>query len=110
MNKPQPKPAPTPASNAQAAAPHQQTKAPQSPWFAAKRYGIGWGLPITWQGWLVLGGYLALLLAGGAVVEIASHPWRLPFFLLYVLLLSALLCYICYKKGEKFALRWGGKP
>ena len=20
-------------------------------WFRAKRYGWGWGLPITWQGW-----------------------------------------------------------
>ena len=22
-------------------------------WFPAKSYGFGWGLPITWQGWLV---------------------------------------------------------
>ena len=30
-------------------------------WFAAKRYGYGAGLPIAWQGWLVLAGYLAVL-------------------------------------------------
>ena len=23
-------------------------------WFRAKRYGWGWGLPIAWQGWVVL--------------------------------------------------------
>jgi hypothetical protein len=23
-------------------------------WFPAKRYGWGWGLPVTWQGWAVL--------------------------------------------------------
>src|SRR6266702_3273794 len=23
-------------------------------WFPAKRYGYGWGIPTTWQGWLVL--------------------------------------------------------
>jgi hypothetical protein len=30
-------------------------------WFAAKRYGIGAGLPIAWQGWVVLGVFLAVL-------------------------------------------------
>ena len=31
-------------------------------WFAPKRYGIGSGLPISWQGWLV-----TLVYAGSAV-------------------------------------------
>lgn len=30
-------------------------------WFAAKRYGIGSGLPIAWQGWVLLAGYLVLV-------------------------------------------------
>jgi hypothetical protein len=30
-------------------------------WFAAKRYGIGSGLPIAWQGWVLLVGYLVLV-------------------------------------------------
>lgn len=49
------------------------------PWFAAKRHGIGSGLPIAWQGWLTLIAYIggvlagALLLHGPArVVEIAA--------------------------------------
>ena len=33
-------------------------------WFPAKCYGLGWGLPVAWQGWVVLVGYLILLLAG----------------------------------------------
>jgi hypothetical protein len=33
-------------------------------WFPAKRYGWGWGLPMTWQGWLVLAAFLALVVAG----------------------------------------------
>jgi len=33
-------------------------------WFPAKRYGWGWGFPITWQGWLVLLGFFALVLFG----------------------------------------------
>ena len=33
-------------------------------WFAAKRYGYGAGLPISWQGWAVTLGYLAIVLGG----------------------------------------------
>ncbi len=29
-------------------------------WFPAKRYGWGWGIPNTWQGWLVLAVFAAL--------------------------------------------------
>jgi hypothetical protein len=28
-------------------------------WFRVKRHGYGVGLPVAWQGWLVLGLYLA---------------------------------------------------
>ena len=27
-------------------------------WFAPKRYGLGSGLPISWQGWAVLAAYI----------------------------------------------------
>lgn len=30
-------------------------------WFAPRRYGIGAGLPIAWQGWAVLAGYAAII-------------------------------------------------
>ena len=33
-------------------------------WFAPKRFGYGTGLPLTWQGWAVLLGYLAIVLGG----------------------------------------------
>ena len=32
-------------------------------WFAPKRYGYGSGLPISWQGWAVLVGFLVLAFA-----------------------------------------------
>ena len=28
------------------------------PWFRPKRYGYGAGLPCSWEGWLVLAGFL----------------------------------------------------
>ena len=30
-------------------------------WFAPRRYGIGTGLPIAWQGWAVLAAYAAII-------------------------------------------------
>jgi hypothetical protein len=35
-------------------------------WFAAKRYGYGAGLPITWQGWLSTILFMAAAIAVGA--------------------------------------------
>ena len=32
------------------------------PWFRAKRYGYGAGLPIAWQGWFLLALHIALIL------------------------------------------------
>ncbi len=41
-------------------------------WFAAKRYGYGAGLPIAWQGWVLLAAYMAVL--GLAVWLLAAVP------------------------------------
>ncbi len=29
-------------------------------WFAAKRFGLGAGFPIAWQGWALIGAFIAL--------------------------------------------------
>lgn len=73
-------------------------------WFTAKRYGWGWGLPATWQGWLVMAAFAALLVAG-----IILFPPRaaLGLFLIYVIVLSALLTGVCWLKGEPPRWRWG---
>lgn len=39
-------------------------KTPSTYWFPAKRYGWGWGFPVTWQGWAVLAAFVALFGAG----------------------------------------------
>ena len=79
---------------------------PRKYWFPAKRYGWGWGLPSTWQGWVVLLGYLALVLGGIPVL----HPSKGPaVYLAYVLLLTAALIVICWLTGERPRWRWGGR-
>jgi hypothetical protein len=73
-------------------------------WFPAKRYGWGWGLPTTWQGWVVFCVYFALLVVGLLVVPPAQSEIG---FIAYVVALSAVLCGVCYAKGEPPKWRWG---
>lgn len=42
------------------------------PWFAARRYGLGSGLPIRWQGWALMVAHIAVV-AGWAKAS-AAHP------------------------------------
>lgn len=72
-------------------------------WFPAKRYGWGWGFPVAWQGWVVMSGYLALLIAGGRFLL----PKHMALFFGLVTLLTLALLGICYAKGEKPRWRWG---
>jgi hypothetical protein len=73
-------------------------------WFPAKRYGWGWGLPITWQGWAVFIGFLILVLAGIAFLPPRQSPGE---FIAYVVMLCALLTGVCWWKGEPPRWRWG---
>ncbi|QDQ97009.1 hypothetical protein [Tomitella fengzijianii] len=39
----------------------------RQPWFGPKR-GVGWGWrPVTWQGWLIVAVFIALVVASGLV-------------------------------------------
>lgn len=44
-------------------------------WFAQKRFGYGSGMPISWQGWLVLAVYLGIVI--GASLLLPHKPWAL---------------------------------
>jgi len=66
-------------------------------WFPAKRYGWGWGLPITWQGWAVLVGYFVLVGVGAWIFLPQDSRFS---FIGYVSALTVSLLVICYAKGE----------
>lgn len=73
-------------------------------WFPAKIYGWGWGIPVKWQGWVVLVAYLA------SVTTLTKyHRPTLDFvgWLMYFLPLTAILVAICWFKGEKPSWHWG---
>jgi len=71
----------------------------QAVWFPAKKYGVGWGLPISWQGWVVSLSYILLTIIGSIYLAHSDKDiiWLIP----YILVLTILFLFICWKKGEK---------
>lgn len=76
---------------------------PERYWFPAKRYGWGWGLPSTWQGWIVLVAFVVSLVISGRRL-LPQYPAR---FALTVAITVGVLVVICYAKGEPPSWRWG---
>lgn len=74
-------------------------------WFRAKRYGYGWGLPVRWEGWVVLMAWLAVLVFSG----LRFMPQRPGLFWGAFLVATAVLALVCYLKGEPTRWRWGEK-
>lgn len=74
-------------------------------WFPAKRYGWGWGPPSTWQGWVVLGAFIAFVSVWSIVFLSDEHPWA---FALGLGGAVAALIVVCLEKGEPPRWRWGG--
>lgn len=77
-------------------------------WFKAKTYGYGW-TPSSWEGWMVLAVYLAFTIWRATTIapemeKNQSFSWQ---FMLEILLPTAVLIWICVKKGEKARWRWG---
>lgn len=75
-------------------------------WFPAKRYGWGWGIPGTWQGWIVLAVYVALILAAAAMFPPSRVPGR---FTACLVALSCALVAVCWATGEPPRWRWGDR-
>ena len=65
-------------------------------WFRAKRYGWGWGLPCSWQGWMFFLIWLGALLAAA----VGLMPGRPFLFTLVLAAMTVLFVAICYLKGE----------
>jgi hypothetical protein len=79
-------------------------EAPPKYWFPAKRCGWGWGFPSAWQGWLVLAAFVGLMVVGAILFPPRT---ALGLYLIYVIVLCALLVGVCWLKGEPPRWRWG---
>ena len=73
-------------------------------WFAAKRYGYGSGLPIAWQGWLVLAGYVAIVL-GFALTLRRNEPIQFVAAVIPLTVVFAVICARTTRGGWRW--RWG---
>ena len=84
---------------------------PEGYWFKRKLYGWGW-TPARWQGWVVLLVYVVSILKISLIVDYTSHSVSDTLIGMFVpfILLTALLFYICYKKGEAPRWQWGYIP
>ena len=71
-------------------------------WFAAKSYGIGWSLPVTWQGCVSVLLFFALLIGG--LLRIDEQKARIAYV---VTLIIALVIVVAWKGERPFRWRWG---
>lgn len=84
---------------------------PKGYWFKAKLYGWGW-TPAKWQGWFVMFVYVVLISVLVFMREdnIPGNPDSGSNFLTFalpIIILTILLIFICYKKGEEPHWQWG---
>jgi lipoprotein signal peptidase len=73
-------------------------------WFPTRSYGLGWGLPTAWQGWLVYTVATILLVAGFFFIRPVTTPLQFQIYSGGVVLLLLAVCWI---KGEPPRWRWG---
>lgn len=86
---------------------------PNRYWFKRKLYGWGW-TPATWQGWLVILLYIVfvstfVIIREEAIVGNPDSGSNLLVFGLPLIVLTSILIFIAYKKGEKPKWQWGTK-
>jgi hypothetical protein len=77
-------------------------------WFKAKTYGYGW-YPANWKGWIVIAVYLIALASFIRYCFSFGEDFNVWLYLSGVVALTAILIFICYKKGESARWRWGKK-
>jgi len=81
-------------------------------WFAPKRFGYGAGMPIAWQGWVVMLGFIAAMALVVRFAPALLPPViAAPVILCLSLVLIALVVAIARAKTEGgWRWRWGDGP
>lgn len=74
-------------------------------WFAPKRFGYGAGLPISWQGWALTIGFVALAIGLGLLFR--GEPLKLVSILAPFLIAFIVICARTTRGGWRW--RWGNE-
>jgi len=70
-------------------------------WFKRKLYGYGW-TPCSWEGWFVV--LIWITFFAFAMSDLDHESFK---NILFIILSTAFLIFISYKKGEKPRWQWG---
>jgi hypothetical protein len=76
-------------------------------WFLPKRYGYGSGLPIAWQGWVVLIAYIVALVGIGMIAQNARGAALAGVILIGLILTLALIEITRRRTRGGWRWRWG---
>ena len=74
-------------------------------WFAPRRYGIGAGWPMAWQGWAVLATFMAIVIVAGLLLK--GHP-GLQATILFPALVALVVITARTTRGG-WSWRWGAE-
>jgi len=79
------------------------------PWFRVKQYGLGAGLPCSWEGWAVTAGFLVALISVNFLpVSLKGlHPGLAP--ALRMGLFAGMIVIVWLKSDGPWRWRWGRK-
>lgn len=80
---------------------HEETKF----WFPAKSFGWGWGLPVRWQGWVVLLSYIGLFVGAAKFFRDRNDVEGLLWF--FGILTVAFVIIVAVKGERPLKWRWG---
>ncbi|MDO8295793.1 MAG: hypothetical protein Q7T19_05045 [Caulobacter sp.] len=76
----------------------------EKPWFSSKRFGYGARLPCSWEGWLVVVAYLAIVFA--SAVTMTEGNEKLHFvIILFASVAFVVICARTTRGGWRW--RWG---
>ena len=74
-------------------------------WFEPKRYGLGSGLPIAWQGWALIGAYVVLLAAASLLIAVSL----IAYLAVVASITTLLLVTVARTTRGGWRWRWGEK-
>jgi hypothetical protein len=78
-------------------------------WFAPRRYGIGAGRPIAWQGWVLVASFLLVVLG---LAQVAKYgDWMISIAgMALIFVTTAGFIFIVHKRTRGgWRWRWGGE-
>jgi hypothetical protein len=79
------------------------------PWFASKRFGYGAGLPIAWQGWVLLLSYLGLTIGAGLLAANGGAGPRGAMIAVVLVATATFVAIVHRRTAGGWRWRWGDR-